>query len=222
MRHLKKRHTLGRTASHRKATLQSLSSALIREKRIQTTLTKAKALRVYVEPLITRAKVDNTHNRREVFSALQNKESVKLLFNEVGPKVADRPGGYTRVLKLGFRSGDGAEMAMIELVDYNDVKPETAKAGKKKTRRAGKSNKPTGQSEEKESKAASGSTTSSEDEAKKESKAKAEAVAEQKPDAETEEEEDPKADKTKSGENATAEDSDSSGKEPEDEKKENK
>jgi len=142
MRHLKKGHTLGRNTSHRKATFQALSVALIKEKRIQTTLAKAKALRSFVEPLITKAKTDNSHSRRQVFSSLQNKEAVTTLFNEIGPKVSDRPGGYTRVLKLGFRSGDSADLAMIELVDYNDVKPETIKESRKRTRRAGKSNKP--------------------------------------------------------------------------------
>jgi large subunit ribosomal protein L17 len=126
--------------------MQSLAMALIREHRITTTLAKAKELRGFVEPLITRAKEDTHHNRRQVFSSLQNKEAVSTLFNEVGPKSKDRPGGYTRVIKAGFRKGDGAEIAVIELVDYNDIKPEgssSASTGKKKTRRAGKSNTPT-------------------------------------------------------------------------------
>ncbi len=216
MRHLKKGHTLGRSASHRKSTLQALSSALIREKRIQTTLAKAKALRVFVEPLITRAKVDNTHNRRQVFSALQDKESVKHLFDEVGPKAADRPGGYTRVLKLGFRSGDAAEMAMIELVDYNDIKPETAKSGKKRTRRAGKSNKPVGQAEAKESKKDSEKITPSEEEAKQDSKAKA--VSEEVQEPAAEEEKKPKADEAKSVENKAAEEPDTTSEESEENK----
>lgn len=143
MRHLKKGNTLGRNASHRKATFQALSVALLKEKRIKTTLTKAKAMRSFIEPLITKAKNDTSHNRRQVFSKLQNKEAVNILFNEVGPEALDRPGGYTRVLKLGHRSGDSAEIAVIELVDYNDVKPETAKETRKRTRRAGRSKKAT-------------------------------------------------------------------------------
>lgn len=136
MRHLVKGKKLGRTASHRKATLQSLSSALIKEHRITTTLAKAKALRPFVEPLITRAKEDTSHNRRKVFSELNDKEAVSSLFEEVAVKAKDRPGGYTRIIKMGTRSGDGAEMAVIELVDYNDIKPEqsTSKSG---TRRSG-------------------------------------------------------------------------------------
>lgn len=143
MRHLKKGYTLGRNASHRKATFQALSVALIKEKRIKTTLTKAKALRSFIEPLITKAKNDTAHNRRQVFSKLQNKDAVTVLFDEVGPEASDRPGGYTRVLKLGHRSGDSAEIAVMELVDYNDVKPETSEETRKKTRRAGRSKKST-------------------------------------------------------------------------------
>lgn len=139
MRHLVKGRKLGRTPSHRKATLNSLSVALIKEHRIVTTEAKAKELRPYVEPLITKAKEDTTHNRRQVFSKLKNKEVVSHLFDEVAKKAMDRPGGYTRVIKIGNRSGDGAKMAVIELVDYNDIKPEDSKK-KKKTRRAGKSN----------------------------------------------------------------------------------
>lgn len=144
MRHQVRGRKLGRSRSHRKATLQSLCVALIREHRIQTTLAKAKELRRHIEPLITRAKDDTMHNRRLVFSSLQNKLAVKALFEEVAPQVGDRPGGYTRVLKTGFRSGDSAEMALIELVDFNlagDESKDSAAAGKKKrtrrTRRAG-------------------------------------------------------------------------------------
>jgi|AntRauTorcE11897_2_1112592.scaffolds.fasta_scaffold00811_2 large subunit ribosomal protein L17 len=146
MRHGIKGRKLSRTSSHRKVLMQSLAMALIREHRITTTLAKAKELRGFVEPLITRAKEDTHHNRRQVFSSLQNKEAVTQLFTEVGPKSKDRPGGYTRVIKAGYRKGDGAEIAIIELVDYNDIKPEgssSASDGKKKTRRAGKSNTPT-------------------------------------------------------------------------------
>ena len=143
MRHRVKGRKLSRTASHRKATMRALTMALVKEHRITTTIAKAKELRKFVEPLITRAKEDNLLNRRMVFSALQNKETVKKLFSEIGPQSVDRPGGYTRVIKLGFRQGDGAEMAVIELVDFNDIKPEGKTAKKKRTRRAGKSNTPT-------------------------------------------------------------------------------
>ena len=139
MRHQKKGFKLGRTQSHRKATLASMAHALIAHKRITTTRTKARALRMYIEPLITRAKQDSTHNRREVFRLLQNKQAVKELFDEIGGQVGDRPGGYTRIVKLGQRAGDSAEMAIIELVDYNDEKPEGASSGtgKRRTRRSG-------------------------------------------------------------------------------------
>lgn len=143
MRHLVKGKKLGRTASHRKATMSALAVALIEERRITTTVAKAKELRRFVEPLITKAKVDTTHNRRLVFSKLNDKYAVTELFEEVGPLAKDRPGGYTRVLKIGFRQGDGAELAVIELVDYNDHPPEVISGKKKRTRRAGKSKKTT-------------------------------------------------------------------------------
>lgn len=145
MRHGIKGRKLSRTAAHRKSTMQSLAMALIREHRIVTTVAKAKELRGYVEPLITRAKEDTDHNRRQVFSSLQNKDAVSTLFTEIGPKCKDRPGGYTRVIKAGFRKGDGAELAVVELVDFNDIKPEGSSSSnkKKRTRRAGKSNTPT-------------------------------------------------------------------------------
>jgi large subunit ribosomal protein L17 len=140
MRHGDKIKNLGRTASHRKALLTNLAIELIQHKRIVTTLTKAKALRTWIEPLITKAKDNSTHSRRVVFSYLQNKEAVTELFSTVAEKVASRPGGYTRVLKLGIRIGDNAEKAMIELVDFNEIygkgKGEAA-APAKKTRRAG-------------------------------------------------------------------------------------
>lgn len=148
MRHQVKGRKLGRTTPHRKATLQALSVALIKEQRIQTTLPKAKELRTFIEPIITKAKEDTTHNRRQVFSKLRDKYAVTELFDNVIPAVGDRPGGYTRVLKLGNRLGDSAQMAVIELVDFNDVKPETVEKKKKRTRRAGKSNKPNTQDEE--------------------------------------------------------------------------
>ncbi|MBK98494.1 MAG: 50S ribosomal protein L17 [Balneola sp.] len=139
MRHRVKGKGLSRTPAHRKATFRALTKALVKEHRIVTTVTKAKELRRFVEPLITRSKEDNNLNRKEVFSALQDKETVKSLFAEVGPAAGDRPGGYTRVIKIGHRQGDGAEMAVIELVDFNDVQPEAKETKKKKTRRAGKS-----------------------------------------------------------------------------------
>ncbi len=121
MRHGKKFNHLGRKKGHRDALLKNLASSLIIHKRINTTVAKAKALRVYVEPLITKAKTNTTHNRRVVFSYLQDKHAVSELFNTVSEKVGNRPGGYTRVIRTGFRKGDGAEMAMIELVDFNEV-----------------------------------------------------------------------------------------------------
>ena len=120
MRHQKRINHLGRTSAHRKAMLSNMASSLILHKRITTTLAKAKALRSYVEPLITRSKDDSTHSRRVVFSYLQNKEAVSELFREVSKKIMERPGGYTRILKTGFRKGDAADMCLIELVDYNE------------------------------------------------------------------------------------------------------
>ncbi|MFD1258187.1 50S ribosomal protein L17 [Mucilaginibacter terrae] len=139
MRHGKKHNHLGRTKSHRVAMLGNMASSLILHKRIQTTLAKAKALRVYVEPMITKSKNDTTHSRRTVFSYLQNKEAVTILFREIAEKVATRPGGYTRIIKLENRLGDNAEMAIIELVDYNTVYgvADTAAPVKKATRRRG-------------------------------------------------------------------------------------
>jgi len=119
MRHRKKLNHLGRKANHRKAMLANMANSLILNKRISTTTAKAKALRIFVEPLITKSKEDSTHSRRQVFSYLQNKEAVSELFREVSPKITDRPGGYTRILKTGARLGDNADMCIIELVDYN-------------------------------------------------------------------------------------------------------
>lgn len=140
MRHGDKIKNLSRTASHRKALLTNLAIELIRHKRIVTTLTKAKSLRTWIEPILTKSKNNTTHSRRIVFSYLQNKEAVKELFEVVAAKIAARPGGYTRVIKLGIRIGDNAEQAMIELVDFNEIyvkgKGEAA-APAKKTRRAG-------------------------------------------------------------------------------------
>ena len=135
MRHLVKGRKLGRTASHRKATLMALSVALIKNDRIVTTLAKAKALRSYVEPIITRSKEDNTHNRSYAFRHLRDNKATSKLFDEVAPMVTDRPGGYTRIIKIGSRLGDAAEEAMIELVDFNDVPPEIPGKKKRRTRR---------------------------------------------------------------------------------------
>lgn len=136
MRHGRKINHLGRTASHRDAMLSNMASSLIISKRITTTVAKAKALRKYVEPLITKSKEDSTTSRRTVFSYLQNKESVKELFDFVSEKVASRPGGYTRIIKLGNRVGDNAETCIIELVDYNDIYVKEGSDSKAKTRRS--------------------------------------------------------------------------------------
>ena len=138
MRHNKKFNHLSRTASHRKAMLANMAISLIMHKRITTTLAKAKALKAYVEPLITRSKDDTTNSRRVVFSHLQNKFALKELFGEVAAKVADRPGGYTRIIKLGFRQGDAAQMCFIELVDFDENMAKTG-AKKKSTRRSRRS-----------------------------------------------------------------------------------
>jgi len=135
MRHNKKFNHLSRKKGHRRALLANLSNALIEYKRINTTLAKAKALRVYIEPLVTKAKNNTVHAQRTVFSYLQNKEAIKELFGPVAEKVGDRPGGYTRIIKTGFRKGDGAEMAMIEFVDFNEVYS-NASEGKKPSRRS--------------------------------------------------------------------------------------
>ncbi|MDR2823912.1 MAG: 50S ribosomal protein L17 [Prevotellaceae bacterium] len=137
MRHNKKFNHLGRTASHRSAMLSNMATSLILHKRIATTLAKAKALRVYVEPLLTKSKDDTTHSRRTVFSYLRSKEAIKILFGEISQKIADRPGGYTRILRTGFRLGDNAEMCIIELVDYNENMLKEKAAKKTRTRRAG-------------------------------------------------------------------------------------
>ncbi len=139
MRHNKAINHLGRKSGHRKALLANMATSLILHKRIQTTVAKAKALKSYVEPLITKSKEDTTHSRRVVFSYLKNKYAVTELFREIAPKIADRPGGYTRVLKTGFRQGDGADMALIELVDFNEAalaasKPEAKKSTTRRSR----------------------------------------------------------------------------------------
>ena len=146
MRHANKINKLGRTSSHRQALLSNMAASLILHKRINTTLAKAKALKRYVEPLITKSKTDSTHSRRSVFDLLNNKEAVAELFKDVAVKVASRPGGYTRILKTGLRSGDNAEMCLIELVDYNETmqpreKAPKAEAAKPRTRRGRKPKK---------------------------------------------------------------------------------
>jgi len=138
MRHGKKFNHLGRTASHRKALLSNMACSLIEHKRINTTVAKAKALRVYIEPLLTKSKEDTTHSRRTVFSYLQSKEAVTELFRTIAPKIAERNGGYCRIIKTGFRLGDGADTAMIELVDFNELYSAKSEA-KKTTRRSRRS-----------------------------------------------------------------------------------
>ncbi|HLS30032.1 MAG TPA: 50S ribosomal protein L17 [Flavobacteriaceae bacterium] len=153
MRHGKKTKILSRKSPHRNAMMANMANSLIEHKRIHTTTAKAKALRVYVEPLITKSKVDTTHNRRQVFGKLHNKHAVSELFREIAPKVGERPGGYTRVIKLGRRQGDQAEMAMIELVDYNEVYDLKSGGKRKRTRRSrrgggkGRRSQPTTQTE---------------------------------------------------------------------------
>lgn len=141
MRHGKKVNHLGRKSAHRKAMLSNMACSLIEHKRITTTVAKAKALRVYVEPLITKSKTDSTHSRRTVFSYLGSKEAVSELFREIAPKVVGRPGGYTRIIRLGYRLGDNAEMCMIELVDFNELmlNDTTKKSSTRRSRRGGAS-----------------------------------------------------------------------------------
>lgn len=143
MRHNKNFNHLGRKAGHRKALLSNMASSLILHKRIETTVAKAKAVQQFVEPLVTKSKEDTTHSRRVVFSYLKQKDAVTELFRTVAPKIAERPGGYTRILRTGFRLGDGADMCIIELVDFNDAytfgKVTTAEESKPKTRRSRKS-----------------------------------------------------------------------------------
>ena len=136
MRHGKKFNHLGRQTAHRKAMLANMACSLIEHKRINTTVAKAKALRVFIEPLITKSKSDTTHNRRVVFSYLRDKYAVTELFKEISVKIADRPGGYIRIIKLGNRQGDNAPMAMVELVDYNEIYNPKGNKAKKTTRRS--------------------------------------------------------------------------------------
>lgn len=150
MRHNKKFNHLGRKSGHRKALLKNLAISLIEHKRITTTLAKARALRIYLEPLVTKSKNNTVHSRRVVFSYLQNKEAVKELFGEIGVRVANRPGGYLRIIKMGFRQGDNAEMAMIEFVDFNEtmLAAQEEQAGKRRTRRSRRGGKKAGETSE--------------------------------------------------------------------------
>ena len=178
MRHNKKFNHLSRTASHRSAMLANMATSLIMHKRITTTLAKAKALKKYVEPLITRSKTDSTNSRRVVFRYLQKSYAVKELFGEVAARVADRPGGYTRIIKLGVRPSDAASMCFIELVDFDENMAKAPKA-EKKTRRSRRSTKKAAEAPKAEAKA---------EEAKAEEAPKAEAKAEEAPKAEAKEE----------------------------------
>ena|SRR5688572_6940772 len=165
MRHGDKVKNLGRKKAHRDALLSNLACQLIQYKRIVTTTAKAKALRVYVEPLITKGKENTTHQRRVVFSYLQDKEAIKELFGNVADKVGGRPGGYTRIIKLGFRPGDNAETAMIELVDFNEIYGkgrEEAKTATKRTRRAGGTKKKAAPKAEKTGETSGSTTTAAE------------------------------------------------------------
>ncbi len=193
MRHRKKFNHLKRTRAHRRAMLANMASSLILHKRIHTTVAKAKALRPYIEPLITKSKNDSTHSRRTVFSSLHNKEAVNELFREVATKVADRPGGYTRILKLGMRQGDSAEMAMIELVDYNEnllAEKQSRKKSGKRTRRAGKKST---DAPKQEAEAVTEETPKAEEAAKEEPPKAEESVKEEVPKAEEPKAEEPKA-----------------------------
>ena len=174
MRHGKKINHLGRKSAHRHALLSNMASSLILNKRITTTVAKAKALRKYVEPLLTRAKDDSTHSRRTVFSYLQNKESVKTLFGEVASKIADRPGGYTRIIKMGdVRVGDNAEMCLIELVDFNTLYTKDGAVKKAKTRRSRKGKKVEGAEDAAEAPAAEAPKAAAKETEKKTKKAPA-------------------------------------------------
>ncbi len=147
MRNGNKINHLGRKTAHRKAMLSNMASSLIEHKRINTTTAKAKALKQFIEPLVTKSKEDTTHNRRIVFSKLRDKYAVSELFREIAPKVGDRPGGYTRIIKLGNRLGDNADMAMIELVDFNELYNANGSTKKKSTRRSRRGGKNTSGSE---------------------------------------------------------------------------
>ncbi|MCF8218345.1 MAG: 50S ribosomal protein L17 [Bacteroidales bacterium] len=179
MRHQKRINSLSRTSSHRKAMLSNMATSLILHKRISTTVPKARVLRQYVEPLITRAKEDTMHSRRVVFRYLKDKEAVNELFREISVKVADRPGGYTRILKTGFRPGDNTDMCIVELVDYNDAMLEAkeekkATTGKKRTRRGRRGSSGQGQKTQAQDQQAAGQeNTEAADEKQKKAEQKA-------------------------------------------------
>ena len=185
MRHGKKINHLGRKSAHRQALLSNLASSLIINKRISTTVAKAKALRKYVEPLLTKSKDDTTHSRRTAFSYLQNKESVQTLFGEVASKIGDRPGGYTRIIKLAAtRLGDNAEMCFIELVDFNTLYTKEGAAKKTRTRRGRRTKKEEGAEGTETAAAASAEATEAPDKEAKPKKATKKAAAEDEPKAE--------------------------------------
>jgi large subunit ribosomal protein L17 len=203
MRHGKKNNHLSRKKGHRKSLLSNMACSLIEHKNISTTLAKAKALRVYVEPLLTKSKTDSTHSRRTVFSYLQNKEAVSELFRDVAPKIATRNGGYTRIIRTGYRLGDNAEMCMIELVDFNEVY--TKEETKKTTRRSRRGGKKSSE-EVAEAPAVEAATEEApEAEAATEEAPVAEAATEEAPAAEAATEEAPSADATKADEDSTSE-----------------
>jgi large subunit ribosomal protein L17 len=189
MRHLKSFNQLGRTSSHRKSMMANMASSLILHKRITTTVAKAKALKTYVEPLITKSKKDSTHSRRMVFSYLKDKTAVSELFREISVKVAERPGGYTRILRTGNRLGDNAEMCILELVDYNETMLGTGDTGKAKTGRRRRSKKKATETPVAETKKAAGKPEESEEDVTKEEETKTEATA---PEEVTEEKEETK------------------------------
>ena len=196
MRHKKKFNHLGRTAAHRKAMLKNMATSLIMHKRIRTTVAKAKELRMFVEPIINRAKEDTTHSRRMVFRKLQSKEAVNELFREIAVKIADRPGGYTRILKTGNRLGDNAEMCIIELVDYNEALLASKETKKSKTTRRRRGGKKTSQAAAEAPKAATTEETKAVEEKQEEPKAEAKTEetpkTEEAPKAEAKEEKAPK------------------------------
>ena len=206
MRHGKKFYHLGRKAGHRKAMLQNMACSLIEHKRIKTTVAKAKALRGFIEPVITKAKTDSTHSRRLAFRALQNKFAVTELFREVSPKVMNRAGGYTRIIRLGNRLGDNAEMCLIELVDFNEIYGQEAAAGtkKKRSRRGGAKKKADAASEEVATEETTEAKTEELAEAKEEKKKPAKKAAPKAKKVEKNAEDKPKADDA-GGDDAKAE-----------------
>lgn len=213
MRHGNKINALGRKKAHREAMLANMACSLIEHKRINTTVAKAKELRKYVEPLITKSKADSTHSRRVVFSYLKNKEAVTELFREVAPKVAERPGGYVRILKTGRRLGDSAEMAMVELVDFNELMLETGKPAKAKRSRRGGKKKSSG-----EGAAAAESTTETKAKSEAKEKPAKEAKAEEKTEAKVDNAQDENATDAKA-EDSGADNTENENKSDDDEKK---